>query len=168
MTVVFAGGLSRGDRELAREASLEALLKGAVGDLSLGNVSLNCRLATPTEIRRLNRDFAHSDQATDVLAFPAESGAESQFRVPPADEKFLGDIVISVTTAKTQAELAGNDPQAEVRLLAVHGLLHLLGHDHEEATAAARMTGVTRSLLDLHAGRLGMAAPSVPRLQSRA
>ena len=72
------------------------------------------------------------DAPTDVLAFPADD--------PPR----VGDIAISVERAMVQGVA---DPAAELRLLAVHGLLHCLGHDHHEAAPARRMTELTRALL---------------------
>jgi probable rRNA maturation factor len=70
-------------------------------------------------VRALNRRFRGKDRATDVLSFPAgEPGA-------------LGDVVIAAGVAARQAVDAGHTVQAEFRLLALHGLLHLLGYDHE-------------------------------------
>ncbi|HVB54505.1 MAG TPA: rRNA maturation RNase YbeY [Candidatus Acidoferrales bacterium] len=168
MSVVFSRGLSKSDRELAGAAALAELLCGALGDLGLGPANLNCRLATPIEIRRINREFAQSDHVTDVLAFPVAPDEGSGFQLPPSEEGFLGDIVISVRTAATQAELAGDDPQAELQLLAVHGLLHLLGHHHGEQGPADRMTRATALLLGQHAARRGLPEPRVPQLQPRA
>jgi probable rRNA maturation factor len=166
--VVFSRGLSRSERELAKAAALLELLLGAMDDLGLAPATVNCRLATPIEIRRLNREFARSDNVTDVLAFPAAPEQGSGFQLPPFGSGFLGDIVISVRTATAQAELAGDDPLDELRLLAVHGLLHLLGHDHGEEEPAARMTRTTELLLGGDATRRGVPAPRVPELQPRA
>jgi probable rRNA maturation factor len=80
----------------------------------------------------------------------------------------MGDIVISVATAAERAQLAGVDAAAELRLLAVHGLLHLVGHDHNEPDGAARMTSTTRRLLSRDARRRGVAAPAVPALKTQA
>jgi probable rRNA maturation factor len=122
-------------------------------------------MSTPAELRRLNRRFAGLDEVTDVLAFPAgESRPGSGFQMPPGQGSLLGDIVISVGTASAQAEELGQDPRGEVRLLAVHGLLHLLGHDHHEAEGAARMTSATRQLLARDAARRGLLPPRVPAL----
>ncbi|MGC1184837.1 MAG: rRNA maturation RNase YbeY [Candidatus Dormiibacterota bacterium] len=162
---MLAPGLSRSDRALVKEAGLESTLSGALVDLDLTESRLGCRATTPSEIRRLNRQFADSDQATDVLAFPAQGGDDRGFQLPAPEVTFLGDIVISVRTAASQAELAGADPTAELRLLAVHGLLHLLGYDHAEVRDSARMTETTQDLLDREAGRRGVVAPRVPALQ---
>ena len=72
------------------------------------------------------------DEPTDVLAFPS------------GEDGYVGDIAISVERAAAQSPVAVAD---ELRLLAVHGLLHCLGHDHDTASAARRMTEETRRLL---------------------
>jgi probable rRNA maturation factor len=93
--------------------------------------SLVVRLTGDSELRRLNAAFLDDDAPTDVLAFPADDGDR------------VGDIAISVERALAQCE----DGVAELRLLAVHGLLHCLGHDHASAADAAMMTAATRRLL---------------------
>ena len=75
---------------------------------------------TPDEIKALNRDYRNKDAETDVLSFPGFPGS-------PA----LGDIVICTDVAKRQAEEYGHSYERELSFLAVHGLLHLLGYDHE-------------------------------------
>jgi probable rRNA maturation factor len=73
------------------------------------------------ELRRLNREFRGKDYATDVLSFPG--GAEA--------EPHWGDIAISLGRARAQASEFGHSLETEVRILMLHGALHLLGHDHE-------------------------------------
>lgn len=83
-------------------------------------------------IRRLNRDFRHLDQPTDVLSFPLLEGADDEPAIvggQPAD--LLGDIVISLERAVAQADEYGHSVEREVGFLFVHGLLHLLGYDHD-------------------------------------
>jgi probable rRNA maturation factor len=82
-------------------------------------------------LQGLNARFLGIDAPTDVLAFPAD------------ERERVGDVAISVERALGQA----SDGAAELRLLAVHGLLHCLGHDHAEAGPAALMTTMTRELL---------------------
>lgn len=86
-------------------------------------------------IRHLNTVHRGIENATDVLSFPQE------------DPVVLGDIVISLDTAQRQAAAAGWPPENEVALLAVHGLLHLLGYDDETAAEAARMRDLSASAL---------------------
>ncbi len=80
------------------------------------------------EIRQLNRQFRQIDAPTDVLAFPAASNAP--FVEAPDQPPYLGDVIVSYPRAAAQAAEADHSVQAELTLLAVHGALHLLGHDH--------------------------------------
>lgn len=108
-------------------------------------------LTDDAEIRALNRDYRGKDTPTDVLSFPQEQG--EAMPLPPGMAPPLGDVVISVETAERQAAegalprigaaLAGGAgewaPLDEVTFLMLHGVLHLLGHDHIEPDDAARM-----------------------------
>jgi len=78
-------------------------------------------------MRVLNRQFRGKDVVTDVLSFPAQDRSVSS--VPSV--AFLGDVVIAAGVAKRQAKAAGHKIQTEIRVLALHGLLHLLGYDHD-------------------------------------
>ena len=100
---------------------------------------LTVRFTDDAELRALNKQFLDNDAPTDVLAFPAGDGVAGG--TPSAAR--VGDIAISVERAQAQAE----DVVAELRLLAVHGLLHCLGHDHAGRDEAAAMTSATRELL---------------------
>ena len=78
-------------------------------------------------MRALNRQFRGKDAVTDVLSFPSDPSTSIR-----ADEpRFLGDIVIASGVATKQAQAAGHPIRTEVRVLALHGLLHLIGYDHE-------------------------------------
>jgi probable rRNA maturation factor len=94
------------------------------------------------EIRQLNRDYRKHDRATDVLSFHLqELVGEGD---PAGDGVELGDIVISVETAKRRAP--GGKLLPELERLAVHGLCHLFGHDHKRAAQARVMYGLERKL----------------------
>jgi len=80
-------------------------------------------LVSDARIRQLNRKYRGCDYPTDVLSFPAGSS--------PTPDAFLGDIVIARGVARRQARSAGHSESVEFRVLALHGLLHLLGYDHE-------------------------------------
>jgi probable rRNA maturation factor len=84
--------------------------------------SLGVRFTSDRGIRELNREYRHQDKATDVLSFPGES-------TPEGDH--LGDICISIPTARRQAMAAGHSLDFELRVLLLHGVLHCLGYDHE-------------------------------------
>lgn len=97
-----------------------------LGQLSrrLAKSSFSVCLLSDQGIRRYNKRFRHKNQATDVLAFPADGqGAE--------EKCYLGDILISVETARANAARYGLGLEEEIKILALHGLLHLMGHDHE-------------------------------------
>jgi len=78
-------------------------------------------------IQKLNNEYLSIDAPTDVLAFPAG------FTDPDTGHNYLGDVIISFPQAKSQAEKRGHSLEAEIQLLIVHGVLHLLGYDHLES-----------------------------------
>lgn len=83
------------------------------------------RIVSDPAMRELNRSFRGLDRTTDVLAFPAEPSDA------PEDDPYLGDLAIAADTAARQAAEHGSSLDAELRVLALHGLLHLFGWDHE-------------------------------------
>ena len=91
------------------------------------NGELTLVITDDDELRRLNRQYRGADKPTDVLSF-----GESAFDVPvlPDESVYLGDVIISYPRAQAQAPAAGHTTSDELVLLAVHGVLHLLGHDH--------------------------------------
>jgi probable rRNA maturation factor len=116
-TVTFRGTRARPElREFAR-ALQNQVARGRTFD---------CLIADDAELRRLNREFRHKDYATDVLSFPAV-GAGS----------YIGDLAISMDRAREQAREFRHSTYVELRILMLHGVLHLLGYDHE--TDAGRM-----------------------------
>jgi probable rRNA maturation factor len=98
-------------------------------------------LVSDSLVRRLNRDYRGHDYATDVLSFPADD-LHSCFPHPAPSPlhatRYLGDIVIARGVARRQARDAGHSERVELRVLALHGLLHLLGFDHERDTGQMR------------------------------
>ncbi|WP_322821705.1 rRNA maturation RNase YbeY [Chloroflexus sp.] len=97
------------------------------------------RITTDDELHRLNRDFRGVDAPTDVLSF-ADDGHDSRFVAAPDQPRYLGDIAISYQRVLVQAAEYGHSPDRELAYLTVHGVLHLLGYDHEQGPAeAARM-----------------------------
>ena len=102
-------------------------------------------------LRRLNQRYRRVDRATDVLSFPASAGPGGRSR--PGAGAYLGDIVIAAGVARRQARAARHSLQAELRVLALHGLLHLLGYDHErDAGQMARLEARLRARGGLRAG----------------
>lgn len=92
-------------------------------------------LVSDARMRTLNRSYRRSDYATDVLSFPADLRIPNPGRRAPA----LGDLVIAAGVARRQAREAGHSYQTELRVLALHGLLHLLGYDHDDPRDGGRM-----------------------------
>jgi probable rRNA maturation factor len=116
-----------------REAQAAVRLRGAVTVL----------LTTDRGIRRLNRKFRGKDKATDVLSFPASEMAEDE----------AGDLAISISTARRQAKACGHPFGVELRVLMLHGLLHLAGYDHEtDEGQMARRERALRARLRLPLG----------------
>jgi probable rRNA maturation factor len=104
---------------------------------------LTVSLIGDAEMQLLNRDYRGRDRPTDVLAFALREG-----RRAPGDDTVLGDVVISLDTAARQARECRVPTDAEVRTLLIHGVLHLLGYDHEvSAVEARRMRALERHLL---------------------
>ena len=88
-------------------------------------------LVSDRRVRALNRQYRDTDRPTDVLSFPAAPGRTRSHPTAPDGTRFLGDVVIARGVAARQARAAGHDERTEWRVLALHGLLHLLGYDHE-------------------------------------
>jgi probable rRNA maturation factor len=84
--------------------------------------TVNVLLTTSAEMKSLNRRFRGKDKPTDVLSFPPEPGAQKQF---------VGEIAISTEIATKNARSLGHAPAEEVKILVLHGVLHLQGYDHE-------------------------------------
>jgi probable rRNA maturation factor len=99
---------------------------------------LTLRITGDRELRRLNREFLDEDHATDVLSFPSGS----------PESGYLGDLALSWPAVTRQAVAFGHPPAVEAALLAVHGLLHLLGWDHATAAEERAMTALTMACLE--------------------
>lgn len=130
--------ITRPYRRLVSKARLQAAVtatlehEGAHGDVTL--------VITDDEaIAELNQRFLGNEGPTDVLSFPSQSSPAEGFALPPGAPVYLGDIVIAYPYAARQAEQQGHAIADEIDLLAVHGTLHLLGHDHAEAAEEAAM-----------------------------
>ena len=105
--------------------------------------NLTIVLTDDARIQELNRDYLGIDTPTDVLSFPASETDGSEIDGseidPETGSPYLGDILISLPYAARSAATAGHPLEAEVQLLVVHGVLHLLGHDHAKVREKARM-----------------------------
>jgi probable rRNA maturation factor len=139
VTVHRSESLDAGALALVRVAGVGPLLRRSGEALGVpATAGLAVRLTDDAELRRLNAAHAGIDATTDVLAFPGE-GAQNA-----TAGGWIGDVAISVERARAQNPARPSD---ELRILAVHGFLHCLGHDHDRPDRAARMAEATRSLL---------------------
>ena len=125
----------------ALKATAKKLL-GAVGE-DASTVSIS--LVDDATIRELNHVHRGKDRPTDVLSFPMYEPDEDHV----GDERFIGDIVISIDTARRQAAEYDAPLQNEIYRLLIHGLLHLLGHDHMEPEERAQMEAEERRLANV-------------------
>lgn len=107
---------------------------------------LSIILTDDRRLHELNLNYLGVDAPTDVLSFPT---SETD---PETGARYIGDILISIPRAQAQAEAAGHPFESEMQLLVVHGVLHLMGHDHAEAEEKARMWKAQAEILE----RLGL------------
>jgi probable rRNA maturation factor len=106
-----------------------------------GPAALSLRVTGDKELQALNREFLGEDRATDVLSFPSGEMDRETGR------QYLGDIAISYPRASAQARQGRHPLQAELQLLTVHGVLHLLGHDHAGRDERKRMWAAQAEIL---------------------
>jgi probable rRNA maturation factor len=101
-------------------------------------------------VKQLNRNYRGVDEPTDVLAFYMlpQKGSDSSFALPPDGVTRLGEVIISYPQAVEQAREQGHATEKELALLVIHGILHLLGYDHEEAKEEIKMRRRERELLE--------------------
>jgi probable rRNA maturation factor len=118
-----------------------------LGALQLENAELSIVLTDDVQMQELNRAYRDKDKPTDVLAFAMREG---EFARLGAD--LLGDVIVSIPTARRQARERGKTTLAEVTMLLAHGLLHLLGWDHDTAEKDRRMRAETDRLVAAAAG----------------
>jgi probable rRNA maturation factor len=112
-------------------------------------VEVSIYVTTAEEVHQLNRDYRAKDAPTDVLSF-ADDGADSPFVLPPDMPRYLGDVAISWPHVVAQAAEYGHSDARELAFLTVHGVLHLLGYDHErDADADAEMRALQDTIMQL-------------------
>ncbi len=130
---------------------LLAAASAALRHCGVTRALLTVVVTTDEAVRDLNRTYRGLDEATDVLSFPAQDDAASALTMPPEAaaelEDYLGDILIAYPYSLRQAARLGVSPAAELRLLVVHGTLHLLGYDHDTPEAEAEMWAVQEAIL---------------------
>lgn len=137
--------------EITEDFVLRVLTAAALRVEQSGYVSVS--FVDDEEIHRLNLDYRGVDRPTDVLSFAFLEG-ESSPAVDDGPERILGDVVISVPTAICQAQEYRHSVSREIGFLLVHGLLHLVGYDHQDESAEREMFGLQDEVLhDLNLSR---------------
>jgi len=142
-------GLDEGLLARAAEEALRAALGAAEGTGS-APAEVAVVLSDDDEVRALNATWRGKDEPTNVLSFPLAAGT-----LPPAGARVLGDIVLAFETVSAEARAKGLSLDDHAAHLVVHGLLHLIGHDHQTDDEARAMEALERRVL---AG-LGIADP---------
>jgi probable rRNA maturation factor len=127
-----------------RKGQLEDFLNRARKALGLPAGSFSVALVTNAEIAKWNRAYRHKDGPTDVLSFPSEAAPEAPRRIARASSRrtitkhsaplYLGDIAIAPSVAQRNARRFERTFSQEMRILILHGMLHLMGYDHETDT----------------------------------
>jgi probable rRNA maturation factor len=137
------------DEGLESQVESELLCRAALQTLHSQQIESGCELAVVVTdddtLRELNRRHRGVDAPTDVLAFADE--AREPFVDAPGELRYLGDVVVSFHRAVAQATEAGHDTQAELQLLVVHGVLHLLGYDDQAEQPREKMWRVQSQIL---------------------
>jgi probable rRNA maturation factor len=136
-------------------APLEAFLAGILRELNLASSEVGIALVSDAEIAKWNKKYLCKTGPTDVLSFPALSAHRAaRFtrtkgtpgKRPPSSGGWLGDVAISPETARKYAEKNGRSLDDELRVLMLHGVLHLLGYDHGNPTDYGQMDRVEKQL----------------------
>lgn len=140
---------------LGAELIAHRAVAAALADAGIVEGEAAVLLADDARIRELNRVWRNKDQATNVLSFPAYA--------PGAPTRLLGDIVLAFDTVKREAEAEGKTVEAHLTHLAVHGTLHLLGHDHDNEKDAETMENLERKIM----ARLGFPDPYAERAEAQ-
>ncbi len=125
----------------ARPKLLRETARAALKHQHAADGALSISVSSDETLQELNRKFLDHDAPTDVLSFPSDSDD------PDASGRYFGDIAISFPRAHAQAAAGGHPVEAELQLLTVHGILHLLGHDHGEAEEKAKMWKAQEEIL---------------------
>ena len=125
------------NQDLIRKA-----VKDTLSNFSRTQTDITIRLTNDNEIAQLNKHYRNISSPTDVLSF------NQNYQDPETGRNYLGDIVISLETAKTQAPKYNLSLDQECAFLAIHGTLHLLGYDHATAEEKTRMWEIQEKILN--------------------
>ena len=132
------------------EDSLSTVCQNFLNENALEDSELLIRLVSPVEIQVLNKEYRDKNQVTNVLSFQSDIPDE-------VEESILGDVVICVDVVREEALFGNKKFGDHLTHMAVHGILHLLGHDHEDITSANKMESIEIDFL----GKLGISNPYI-------
>jgi len=128
-----------------KKVAAETLTAEGLGE----NIELGLFITAQDKITELNRKYRAKGEPTDVLAFAAEEGTSSTpFIEPPDGIRHLGEVVISYPQAVTQAEEHHHSVAKEIAILIIHGVLHLLGYEHDEPENERKMKAKEEEILN--------------------
>ena len=130
------------------EDNLSKVCQDFLNENALEQSELLIRLVSPVEIQVLNKKYRNKNQVTNVLSFQSEIPDE-------VEESILGDVVICVDVVREEALVGDKKFADHLTHMAVHGILHLIGHDHEDITSAYKMESIEIDFLD----KLGISNP---------
>ena len=130
------------------EDNLSKVCQDFLNENALEQSELLIRLVSPVEIQVLNKEYRNKNQVTNVLSFQSEIPDE-------VEESILGDVVICVDVVREEALVVDKKFADHLTHMAVHGILHLIGHDHEDITSAYEMESIEIDFLD----KLGISNP---------
>ena len=130
------------------EDNLSKVCQDFLNENALEHSELLIRLVSPVEIQVLNKEYRSKNQVTNVLSFQSDIPDE-------VEESILGDVVICVDVVREEALVGDKKFADHLTHMAVHGILHLIGHDHEDITSAYKMESIEIDFLD----KLGISNP---------
>mgnify|MGYP000871117088 FL=1 len=137
---------------LSLNKSLEKDIRHAlekIGEMyALKNAEVSITLTNDAQIHEINKNYRHVDKPTDVISFALQESVEPLITDSPAIN-MLGDIIISVERARIQASDYGHSLRRELVFLTVHGMLHLLGYDHQEENERHEMEEEQRRIMKI-------------------
>lgn len=130
------------------EDNLSKVCQDFLNENAIEQSELLIRLVSPVEIQVLNKEYRNKNQVTNVLSFQSDIPDE-------VEESILGDVVICVDVVREEALVGDKKFADHLTHMAVHGILHLIGHDHEDITSAYKMESIEIDFLD----KLGISNP---------
>lgn len=140
------------------KSKIKKIYNDAIKSLNFGGFSVNLKLCDREEIKNLNKEFRKVDKETDVLSFPNLNFIDKQIDVKELANELdketglvsLGDIIICKEVAKAQAKEYNHSFKREICFLSLHGLLHLIGYDHETKEQEEEMMQKAETILREH------------------